>query len=1203
MKGDFSRVRYAPYDNFNGILPQQGKVLLDSDGIAQTLIANNWRETAARDWVGPVAGVPAAAPDSFNVSAATLAGGKVTLTVGTGRLWADGLLVRLESETGNTVTRTATWLEPPVVAMEGSASDVAAGVTDAVVLEVWQHAVNGFQMPEALIEPALGGPDTAERLQTSCAFRLARLGAGESCADLVFDESGRGKLTVSLVPPITTTGDCPVDGSGGYSGFEHQLYRIEVADVASGGSQFKWSRTNGGLVGRGTFDPATQSIAITANLAAITSANQTAFYLEIESYDQDLGFSRVIAGAQATLSGSTLQCTPAANFGAYPSASGTVFFRLWDGIAPVASYPISASPVQLENGILLQFDADATGKYFPGDYWLFPVRAQGIANPQTLIDAKTPEGIRYHRVPLAEITWASGANGSFTGGPIEDCRAVVQPLTQVRGCCTCRVGDGVESFGEFTSIQAAIDSLPPEGGEVCILPGRYYQRARILNRRDIVIHGCGWQTRVLSPSLRPKNAKTHFIYKEETGENDAANPFRAVITIVGSAHIELRSFAVEAAASEAGILLDGTGTSLSSQGNAVLTRAAVEMRGVVDTTIEDMVLTASTLPAILAERVRLLAIEKNRIAMKNVRSLWPAVYASGQEIHIERNWIGIETAGNVREWLPATVSGDLSDAESAASGEVSSSAPATAEHITIGAATAVAEHPGGIQIGGPSTDVYILENEIEGGERNGITLGSFAYVDANGNETGQWVGVSADGEGDDCCTGTLQPPGSGTNGGGKIVAGGLLVNIQIHRNRIRDMGLCGIGPAGFFNLAETLEIISIEGIHISCNAISRTMLRQAAPAKDLLANIIGYAAICLPDVQNAVIEDNAITDFGFEPGAAVCGIYILHGEMVLISRNQVLETRDWAHISEEEGDGARGGIVVMLVTPSVLNQDALNQQAINQQAINQNSAKENASGQDATAEAWSSPGAAAGQAVNALAAPIYEPGLPALRVEHNVVRVPLSYSLLALGAGPFSIVNNHFGSGGRVLAAKRPIAQTVLILNLGTAIETASVAAMPSGIFSNSQGSYPGFGAAGAQNIAAGSSGAVVFTNNVCQLEAEASRQREEGSIFIVTPDHLIFANNYCWLDGRAERAFTDALLIAGSLNVVANRFQEAPGAVNISALTAGAINITSQNISTYCIFVLGIMRIDNNNLALVQANNTELCAGLYKEFLAELGS
>ena len=1163
MKGDFSRVRYAPYDNFNGILPQQGKVLLDSDGIAQTLIENNWHETAARDVMGRVAAVPSAIANSFAISAASLSGGIVTLTVGTGHIWADGLLVRLASESGNTVNRTATWLEPPLVPVGGSAADVAADIKDAVVLEVWQHAVNGYEMPETLIEPALGGPDTAERLQTAFAFRLARLNAGQTCADLKFDESNRGALTVSLVPPVVTTGDCPVEGLQGYSGFEHRLYRVEVADTNGGGAQFKWSRTNGGLVGRGTFDPATQKILITANLAAVTSANRPGFYLEIEAYDPSLGYSRVVAGAQATLAAGSLQCAATPNFGAYPSASGSIFFRLWDGISPVSAFPISTTPVQLEDGILLQFDPDGAGRYLPGDYWMFPVRAQGIPNPQILINAGKPQGIIYHRVPLAEITWAS-AGPSFSGS-IEDCRTIVPPHSRNKACCTCRVGDGIHSFGDFTSIQLAIDSLPPEGGEVCILPGRYFENVRIVNRRDIVIHGCGWQTRLASASLGPIEIER----KAKASAGSAVNPIAAVITIIASQHVELRSFAVEAADDEAGILLDGTGTALPTNQtppSAIRIReaAAVSLRGVIDVLIENLVLLAAGLPAILAESIELLRIRRNRIMMKNVRSLWPAIYASGQEIHIEHNWVGILSVTTAREYLPITV---IEDESSFSNVSTASSAGTTgASSIVI----SMAVHPGGIQIGGPSNDVYIFENEIEGGSRNGITLGSFAILDANGNDTGQWTGVLITGEDDDCCPGGLTPPSEppGTPGG-TVVAGGILANIHIHRNRIRNMGLCGIGPVGFFNLLETLEVITIIGLNISQNGILRSVLRNVAVVNGATSSIFGYGAICVPDVQNLILCDNQITDFGAQPGAGVCGIFVLHGELLEISRNQVLETRDWSKVSTaaKASSGAHGGIVILLATPPTFGQPFTTSAAGN---------------------------------INALAAPVYEPGLPAARVEHNVVRVPLNYALELIGIGPFTVANNHITCGGLVLTTDaRALAQTVLIGNFGTAIDGKLNAGLPSSTFSNAKGAFAGDLQSQPESPGRGM---VMFTGNLCQLEAIASGQREYTSVAILTTDHLIFANNHCWVEAPRSTCLVDALLAGFSVNVVGNRFQEAPHSVALSGLTSGTINITAQNISTYCLIAVGAMLSNNNNLALIQAANKEACASLAKNLQGSLG-
>jgi len=224
-------------------------------------------------------------------------------------------------------------------------------------------------------------------------------------------------------------------------------------------------------------------------------------------------------------------------------------------------------------------------------------------------------------------------------------------------------------------------------------------------------------------------------------------------------------------------------------------------------------------------------------------------------------------------------------------------------------------------------------------------------------------------------------------------------------------------------------------------------------------------------------------------------------------------------------------------------------------------------------------------ATNTISTPIYEPGLPAVRVEHNVVRVPLHYALEIFGLGPFTIVNNQFACGGLVGAAGTPLAQTVLIFNMGAAIESATAASLPSYVYTNSQATNTGVAAASFQNV---SSGAVLFSNNICQLEATASRLREYASVFIYTPDHLIFSNNHCWLDAsRTSATIADSFLLAGSLNVVGNRFQEAPLAVAVqpsvsaafSAVTMGAVNVTGQNISTFCLLVLGFLKSDNNNL------------------------
>jgi len=1191
MKGDFSRLRFSPRKNYTAVLQQQGRVALDADANEQCAINDYLRDTETVDVVGRRGGP--VHDEGFKISV-----GAGAIHIGRGRYYVDGILCENPEPLAYSCQP---YLIDPSPTDAGLINSLTQGSVDVVqvYLEVWRRLVTALDDP-CLREPALGQADTTARLQTVWRVVAEGVTPGDNqpedcCKGMGPREIGpRGKMSV---PPNGASGDCSCQPTpaAGYRGLENQLYRVEIHQ---GGDEtaatFKWSRDNGSVV------------------VAVTNVSGCNVYVDCLGFDANLGFS---ANQWVEIS------DDADEFGPVPNQPGTLYqiqsitpeslmvtmtepvvlldpvqnprMRRWDQFGSSATsngVSLSAQPVDLESGIQVEFSA---GQYVPGDYWLLPARtATGqVEWPPCDSDGcifQPPYRNEIFRAPLACIRW-----DTEHGFKVHDCREKFYPLTELAplpplgGCCTRRVGDGKTSFGDFTSIQAAIKSLPDAGGEICILPGRYYEHVRIVNRRDIVIHGCGWQTRVASPSLKPSPAP-----QAAADTSDAINPIAAVFTIVDSEHIRLRSFAVEAAADEAGILIDGAGTSLSSRQAAELEHVVIRLRGATDIAIEDLVITAATLPAVLAERVQLLRIDRNRVASKNVQSRWSTIYASGTEIHIGRNWIGVQSAADIREWLPSTVAGDLrgvtsgdtpAGATPVVSVSVEEKAAVNREFVDASGlgltSVTIATHPGGIQIGGPSTDVYIDENQIEGGSRNGITLGSFDLLDAKGDTTGIWVGVSVTAEGGGCCTGTLLTSNTGTEKSGTtVVAGGMLTNIQIHRNRIRNMGLCGIGPAGFFDLRETLEVITTVGLNISGNAITRTLLRDLTGVNERQSTSLGYGAICIPDVEDLVVRDNTITDFGPQPGAEVCGIFILHGEMLEISRNHVIETRDWTKAVTEpraSAYGARGGIVVLLATPPTFRQPLDN-------------------------ALWAYETQTAVVAHDPLSTPIYEPGLPAVRVEHNVVRVPLDYALLIFGLGPFSIVNNHLGCGGLVRSTKIALAQTVLILNMGTAIENATASSKVSGVYDNAQAAYNGPAPAGFRNA---SSGAVLFSNNLCQLEATASRQREFSSVFIFTPDHLIFSNNHCWLDSPRLSSLADALLLAESLNVVGNRFQEAPNSVALSGLTVGVVNITEQNISTYCLIALGPLCLHSNNLALVEAlPDSKSCQESWGDVASQMG-
>jgi hypothetical protein len=1206
---DNSRFTFDPWKNFSGVVMEQGRVQLDADW-------NEWlAEISRRIQAGTLdimghASYPPTTPSAFLITATS--GSPNTVTIGCGRMYVDGLLAENHGQ-----YKTASWdpalaelsnspqppnsLNPNPNPIQFTQQPYLPGATTPTdtgsylaYLDVWTRAITYLEDPH-LVDVAVG-VDATGRLQTVWQVKLMANTGGWTCAtpdsQIPYPASSAGQLTTNVVPNPTAGPCCLTDGSG-YTGVENQFYRVEIHQGGQGSdtptsstATFKWSRDN-----------ASVETGVTAINNVQNTLGKPASQLTVMSLgrDQVLGFENgdwieilddwselwgnpgvmcqidSISFPNKTITLTTTVDTTAAAPGPgvpanFPLGTGNLTdpkrhtrIRRWDQSGKVYDQngnlwcdlsttggliPVPATKtLVLESGIIVQFGlSPATGNFNVADFWTFAARtADGSVE---MLKAAPPRGIHHHYTKLSIVSFGSPASYS-------DCRTPWNPGEEGEcGCCTCTVGDNVNSFGKFSSIQQAINSLPTTGtvvgGEVCILPGRYYEYISLEGLSDVVIHGCGAQTRIISPTLQPVGTIES---KATSSGSGAESGFTAIITIIGCTNVELRDFGVEAGDDEAGILLDGKLVESHH-------RVPVRKGGAIDVlafkgndtiisefpsniTITDLALTASTLPALLSVNVYLLKCTNNRIAMKDVLSQWASVYLCGTEIHFEKNWIGLEDASNASDWMPVNLVNDLSGNFNSAN------APATP----------LAN--GGVHVAGGATDVYILDNEIEGGARNGVTLGSFEILTKGATAPTTISGLLPNMPDPSATTFSLVLPDIVTIGNQEqeLVAGDAIQNIQIARNRIRNMGLCGIGPVGFFSLVKTIEVISVVNLTITGNTISGSLQDQLTQSKTTGIFSFGYGAICVPDVQNLVVRDNVVTDFGNTPGAQVCGIFVLNGEQVEISRNQVLETRDWSAVPNPVpplAGAPQAGILIALVTPPPLDQVA-------------------------TASAWESSFAEG----STLAAPLYQPGLPALRIENNVVRVPLGVALEAIGFGPFSIVGNHLSSGGTVAVAGNPTlgtfsentggqfysnVLTVEILNLGMAIEIDSLASLYSKLFN--QGN-PSTLQVGVNPLAGFSSGAVIFTNNICQLETRASGAQGIASVAVLTLDHLIFSNNHCWLDG-SQTVVMDAMLVAGSLQVTSNRFQEAYGSVYVSGLTYGLSNITTYNTSTYCLFGLG---------------------------------
>ena len=1160
VQGDFSR---EVSKRWAGVLYQQGRVFMDTDGTAQTLITVDWEDTSARDVIGAgVAAVPSSVPDSFRVDSATVTPDGVVVSLQPGRVWADGLLVWLDETPP--IPRLAPYLQQP------STPAGTNGARDAVVLEAWREAVNGFQLPKQLIEPALGGPDTTERLHTAFGLRLFRMRADDTCESILGalnDNTGKGRLTVTMDPETVVAGDCPVVEGGGYSGFEHNLYRIEIADTGGGVDRFKWSQFNGGLTGRAEFDTAALRATIHANLAAITASGLDSFYVEALKPNPLLGRWTVVYGANVTLDAEgRFVLPPVGNevIGAIPAPSPgdpdpTVFFRLWNGIVRVDAFPTGPNPHPLQDGINLAFDAPGPGaSYRPGDYWTFPMRAGEVENLGPFPANAPPEGIVYHRVSLAELDWDGSDNVSRDGRTVEDCRRPVHPLTEQADCCTFRVGDGVHSHGDFTSIQKAVDSLPAEGGEICVLPGTYVENVLIEDRRNVTISGCGGRSRVISAD-------------PPDGQN--APP---VFHVADSRSVRISGLAIRAHKTGIGILVEDRLAEKRGQGRDLGPSGAVR-----DIRLLDLLVAAATRPAIEVRFAIGVTIRDCLLEMADQRSLWPAIFFQAEDGLIERNVIRVRLAEFTRGDRLATLTGEAT--------------LAGFRPMTAGAGL------GGIQIGGLSEALRIIDNLIQGGIGNGITLGSIRAVRQDDktqiHDRFGWV-INVDDPCDPCRPGDGQipDPDSGDDGGVVLVPAGPLRDILIERNRIFDMGMNGIGVIGFFNLRDQdrRRIISVEGLRIHRNEIRRCLARELAPVREEMFNLMGYGGISLAHVEHLSITENLIEDNGASYLDPVCGIYVLYGEGVEIDHNRVVNNGTRTEETPNRArPGRRGGIVIAFCTVPV-------EGTISSPELHR----------------------------------IVPESTPALRVHDNVVIAPLGQALWVGANGPVSVQGNSLASMGvsleRENIARLLAGMTVTIDNLGRSPEeraaikhykSLAYGMAPAGFHSpnNTEAVVVGTPTRETGIITAGiAPGFVLFTANQCHFtpaaarrvpvftEGAATRQPAEtdvastraettaasgwrpaasvglqpgsllplavglrlASISIVSLDDVGVNDNQCFTRLPDGTLLTGLFVFGDSVRVSDNRFKEGPDDAIFSSISIGGLNITAHNEGTHCFLV-----------------------------------
>jgi hypothetical protein len=427
MKGDFSKMTFAPDKNFLRVLMQQGRVQLDADWNEQAAILLHYMQTLATDLIGPYAG-PEGSNFGFKIDKAA---DKGNLSIGKGRYYVDGVLCENNHDD-------VTYFKQPDYPLDAKNDALSAGV-HLVYLDVWERHITYLE-DDDIREKALNGVDTATRSKVIWQVKTKELTVGQT--GLAAVSALKEELVLSeaclraRVKPVDAKPDaCCQHPDAKYRGAENQLYRIEIHNPgnAEGAPNFKWSRDNGAVA-----FPVTN---IAADVAAKTVT------VELESLGRDDKSCLAVndwVELQDDVSVLRNTANPLCQVYAIDPMTRTVtltgtspisydrrrhpLLRRWDqqGNDADADGIMAKSPgwLPIEAGIEIEFKLLDT-PLRTGDYWLIPARtntgevewpSQRDADGNIIKDAEgnvirafmQPIGVEHRYAPLAIVTVDEG---------------------------------------------------------------------------------------------------------------------------------------------------------------------------------------------------------------------------------------------------------------------------------------------------------------------------------------------------------------------------------------------------------------------------------------------------------------------------------------------------------------------------------------------------------------------------------------------------------------------------------------------------------------------------------------------------------------------------------------------------------------------------------------------------------------------------
>ena len=531
MPSDRSRLSDRPRRLYSGIVAQQGRVLLDRDVNDLQDIVLSRLATDVRDIVGP-SGTP---DDGFRISPPNATpspgfwsppepaissppedlGGGDDFLIGAGSMYLGGHRVEFPSrQHGQAVSYSyldqPDWPQPVPIA-----GDLAY---ELVYLDAVLQEVSAVEDPD-LLEVALGGPDTSQRLRfiprvkretvdaSDCATAWEQAISKWTAEGLTFDPatmrlSPTAKLQVTFTEDASTGDPCDPTATGGYLGADNQLIRAQVSAPAGAAPTLVWGYDNASFIYRITSvspDGMTLTLASappdaihTPQAGQIVEILTTGSMIAAEPDETDpTGVKRMLRVAAEAIGefhelaqpyGPISQGDPTSYIvlsepvGAAIAASALpLFMRVWQAQLPLtidATLTLFDPNTQISTG--LEVTLSGAKALADGAYWQIAARPstpQAVYPEDLLTAPRAADGPFRLVCPLAVIDWTA------KGGPsITDCRNTFDNLVNLSrrrpGCCMVSISP--RDVTAATGLQALIDrAAAAERVTVCLAAGIY----------------------------------------------------------------------------------------------------------------------------------------------------------------------------------------------------------------------------------------------------------------------------------------------------------------------------------------------------------------------------------------------------------------------------------------------------------------------------------------------------------------------------------------------------------------------------------------------------------------------------------------------------------------------------------------------------------------------------------------------------------